>query len=93
MDLPSPPGRASEREGNILKGFNDFHLKYGPRQGQNLALAVVLVPNSPEEEGITLGLVEKPFWSVSYQRGSPVELLDPSDNFAVHQASAFNPQP
>ena len=78
MDLPSPPGRASEREGNILKGFNDFHLKYGPSQGQNLALAVVLVPNSPEGEGITL--VEKAFWSVSYERGTPVELLDPSEN-------------
>jgi len=37
---------AAEREWNHLKGFQDFCLKNGSSQGQNLALAAICVPNS-----------------------------------------------
>ena len=35
---------AAEREEYNLKAFKDFHLKNGSRQGQNLALTVLVVP-------------------------------------------------
>ena len=37
---------AVEPGGNILPGFKDFRTKNGSSQGQNLALTVLLVPNS-----------------------------------------------
>ena len=37
---------AGKREGNSLKGFEDFPLENGSSQGQNLALTVLSVPNS-----------------------------------------------
>jgi len=39
---------ASEREGDNSKGLNDFRLKNGSSQGQNLALTVFYVPSSLE---------------------------------------------
>jgi len=36
---------ATERNGNNLKGMKDFYLKNGSRQGQNLVLAILCVPN------------------------------------------------
>ena len=41
---------ASEPRKNDLKGFKGFHLKYGPSQGHDLALAVFHVP-SPLDSG------------------------------------------
>ena len=37
---------AAERQGNNFKGFKDVCLKSDSRQGQDLALTVLFVPNS-----------------------------------------------
>jgi len=44
----SPPSHpaAAERGGHNCNGFEDFHLKKGSSEGQNLALAVLCVPYS-----------------------------------------------
>ena len=52
---------AAERGGNNYKGFKDFHLRNGSSQGQNIALAVLIVPNSIDsggEAGLYLRLID-----------------------------------
>ena len=44
------PTSATERGGNNLTGFKDFHLENGSSQGQNLALSAVCVPGSLDSE-------------------------------------------
>jgi len=50
---------SAEREGNNLKYFNDFSLKNGSIQGQNLVLTVLYVPCSLDNGKRTQPLVKR----------------------------------
>ena len=52
------PTTAVERRGNTIKECEDFRTQNGSRQGQNLALTVLVVPSSLESgPQSTLGLL------------------------------------